>query len=93
MSQALVGGLIGVLGSSFIVKRIKEIKMYYADAGSHDVLVAVCVSSSCLVDHTDVDGTVNRDVSLSSNDLILGGKVTIKSGKMFIMSAVSIGML
>ena len=93
MSQALVGGLIGAIGSSFIVKRIKEIKMYYADVGSHDVLVAVCVSSSCLVDHTDVDGAVHRDVSLSSNDLILGGKVVIKSGKMFIMSAVQVGAL
>jgi len=93
MSQALVGGLIGAIGSSFIVKRIKEIKMYYADVGSHDVLVAVCVSSSCLVDHTDVDGAVHRDVSLSSNDLILGGKVVIKSGRMFIMSAISVGTL
>ena len=95
MKQALIGGLIGAIGASFVVKRVKEIKMYYADAGSgeHDVLIAVCVSSSCLVDHTDVDGVVRRDVSLSSNDLILGGKVVIKSGRMFIMSAVSAGVL
>jgi len=88
-----VGGLIGALGGSFIVKRIKEIKMYYADAGSHDVLVAVCVDSSCTVDHTDVDGTVRSDVSLNQYDMVLGSKVVVKSGRMFIMSAVSAGTL
>jgi len=93
MSQALVGGLIGAVGSAFVVKRIKELKMYYADSGEHDVLIAVCVSSSCVVDHVDVDGAVHRDVSLSSNDLILGGKVVIKSGRMFVMSAVYVGAL
>jgi hypothetical protein len=93
MSQALVGGLIGVLGSSFIVKRIKEIKMYYADAGEHDVLAAVCVDSSCTIDHTDVDGTVHSNVSLNQYDIVLGGKVEVKSGRMFIMSAVSVGTL
>jgi hypothetical protein len=93
MSQALVGGLIGALGSSFIVKRIKEIKMYYADAGVHDVLVAVCIDSSCTIDHTDVDGAVNSNVSLNQYDIVLGGKVVVKSGRMFIMSAVQAGAL
>ena len=95
MSQALVGGLIGAISSSFIVKRIKEIKMYYADAGSgvHDVLIAVCVDSSCTIDHTDVDGVVHSNVSLNQYDIVLGGKVTVKSGRMFIMSAASIGIL
>ena len=92
MRQALVGGLIGALGSSFVVKRVKEFKMYYADSGEHDVLVAVCVSGPCVVDHTDVDGTIHN-VSLAANDLILGGKVNIKSGKMFVMSAVYAGAL
>jgi len=93
MSQALVGGLIGAIGSSFIVKRIKEIKMYYADADVHDVLVAVCVDSSCTIDHTDVDGAVHSNVSLNQYDMVLGGKVVVKSGRMFIMSAVSAGTL
>ena len=93
MSQALVGGLIGAIGSSFVVKRVKEIKMYYADSGEHDVLVAVCVGGPCVVDHTDVDGAVHSNVSLAVNDLILGGKVAIKSGKMFVMSAVYAGAL
>jgi len=88
-----VGGLIGALGSSFIVKRIKEIKMYYADAGSHDVLVAVCVDSSCTIDHIDVDGAMHSNVSLNQYDIVLGGRVTVKSGRMFIMSAVSVGAL
>ena len=88
-----MGGLIGALGSSFIVKRIKEIKMYYADAGSHDVLVAVCVDSSCTIDHIDVDGAMHSNVSLNQYDIVLGGKVTVKSGRMFIMSAASIGIL
>ena len=93
MSQAVIGGLLGAVGASFVVKRIKELKMYYADSGEYDVLVAVCVSSSCTVDHVDVDGTMHSDMSLSSNDLILGGKVVIKSGRMFVMSAVSAGAL
>jgi len=93
MSQALIGGLVGAISSSFIVKRIKEIKMYYADAGVHDVLVAVCVDSSCTVDHTDVDGAVYSNVSLNQYDMVLGGKVVVKSGRMFIMSAVSVGAL
>jgi hypothetical protein len=93
MSQAVIGGLIGAVGASAVVKRVKEIRMYYADSGEHDVLVAVCVSSSCMVDHVDVDGTIHENVSLSSNDLILGGKVVIKSGRMFVMSAVYAGAL
>ena len=93
MKQALVGGLIGAIGSAFVVKRVKELKMFYADSGEHDVLVAVCVSNSCVVDHTDVDGSVHMDVSLAANDLILGGKVAIKSGRMFVMSAVYAGAL
>ena len=95
MKQALIGGLIGAVGASFVVKRVKEIKMYYADAGSgeHDVLIAVCVDSSCTVDHTDVDGAVHSNVSLNQYDMVLGGKVMVKSGRMFIMSAVSAGVL
>jgi len=93
MSQALVGGLIGTVGSAFVVKRVKELKMYYADSGEHDVLVAVCASDLCIVDHTDVDGAVYSDLSLAANDLILGGKVAIKSGRMFVMSAVYAGAL
>jgi hypothetical protein len=93
MSDILIDGLVGAIGSSFIVKRVKEIKMYYADASSHDVLVAVCESSSCVVDHIDVNGATHRDVSLSGGDLVIGGKVAIKSGRMFIMSAMSAGML
>ena len=93
MSQALLGGLVGAIGASFVVRRVKEIKMYYADSGEHDVLIAVCVSSSCVVDHVDVDGSAYSDISLSSNDLILGGKVVIKSGMMFIMTAEVAGMV
>jgi hypothetical protein len=93
MSQALVGGLAGVIGASFVVKRVKEVKMYYADSGEHDVLVAVCVDSSCTIDHTDVDGTVHSNVSLNQYDIVLGGKVVVKSGRMFIMSAVQAGVL
>jgi hypothetical protein len=95
VSQALVGGLVGAVGASFVVKRVKEVKMYYADAGSgeHEVLVAVCVDSSCTIDHTDVDGTVHSNVSLNQYDMVLGGKVAVKSGRMFIMSAVQVGAL
>jgi len=93
MSQALVGGLVGAVGASFVVKRVKEVKMYYADADVHDVLVAVCVDSSCTIDHTDVDGTVYSNVSLNQYDIVLGGKVAVKSGRMFIVSAVSAGAL
>ena len=93
MNQVVIGGLIGAVGSAFVVKRVKEIKMYYADSGEHDVLVAVCVSNSCVVDHTDVDGAVHSNVSMAANDLILGGKVAIKSGRMFVMSAVYVGAL
>jgi len=93
MSQALVGGLIGVVGSMAVIKRVKELKMYYADSGEHDVLVAVCASDLCIVDHVDVDGAVYSDLSLAANDLILGGKVAIKSGRMFVMSAVYAGAL
>jgi len=56
-------------------------------------LVAVCVSNSCVVDHVDVDGAVHSNVSMAANDLILGGKVAIKSGRMFVMSAVYVGAL
>ena len=93
MSQAVIGGLVGAVGASFVVKRVKEIKMYYADSGEYDVLVAVCVSNSCVVDHIDVDGAVHNNLSLATNDLILGGKVAIKSGRMFVMSAVYAGAL
>jgi len=93
MSQVLIGGLVGAVGASFVVKRVKEIKMYYADSGEHDVLIAVCVDSSCVVDHTDVDGTVHRDMSLHDSDLILGGKVVVKSGRMFIMAAEKVGVV
>jgi len=93
MSQALVGGLVGAVGASFVVKRVKEVKMYYADAGSHEVLVAVCIDSSCTIDHIDVDGTVHSNVSLNQYDMVLGGKVTVKSGRMFIMSVVQSGMI
>jgi len=93
MSQALVGGLIGAIGSAFVVKRVKELKMFYADSSEHDVLVAVCVSNSCVVDHTDVDGAVHSNVSMATNDLILGGKVAIKSGRMFIMTAETAGVI
>ena len=93
MKQALVGGLIGAVGSAFVVKRVKEFKMFYADSGEHDVLVAVCVSNSCVVDHIDVDGAVHSNVSMAANDLILGGKVAIKSGRMFIMTAETAGVI
>jgi len=93
MSQAVIGGLVGAVGSAFVVKRVREVKMYYADSGEHDVLVAVCVSNSCMVDHIDVDGAVHSNVSMAANDLILGGKVAIKSGRMFVMSAVYAGAL
>jgi hypothetical protein len=93
MGQALVGGLLSTFITSFIVKRVKEIKMYYADSGEHNVLIAVCVDSSCVVDHIDIDGRVYSNVSLSSNDLVLGGKISIKSGKMFIMAAEVAGMV
>jgi hypothetical protein len=93
MSQAVLGGLVGIIGSAFVIRRVKEIKMYYADSGEHDVLLAVCVSGPCIVDHVDVDGATYRDLSLHSNDLIIGGKVTIKSGRMFIMRAEVAGVL
>ncbi len=92
MSQVLLGGLIGAVGA-LIVRRIKEIRMYYTDSGTHDVLIAVCVSDTCVVDHTDVDGSVQHDVVLNVNDLVLGGRVAIKSGRMFIMRAEVAGML
>ena len=93
MSSVLLSGLASVVGSSLIVRRVKEIKTYYTSEGSHDVLVAVCVDSSCTVDHVDVDGGVYSDVSLSSGDLVVGGKVVIKSGRMFIMVAEKVGMI
>jgi hypothetical protein len=93
MSKVLLGGLVGIVGSMAIIRRVKEIKMYYADSGEHDVLIAVCVDSSCMVNHTDVDGTVYSDVVLNQNDLVLGGRVVVKSGRMFIMAAEKVGMI
>jgi len=93
MSNVLIGGLVGAVGASFIVKRVKEVKMYYTNSGEHDALIAVCVSDSCLVDHKDIDGEVQRDVNLSSNDLVIGGKVTVKSGRMFVMAAEKMGVI
>ena len=91
--SAVIGGIVGALGAAFVVRRVKEIKMYYADSGEHSVIAAVCASSSCTVDYTDVDGKMYSNMSLSTNDLILGGKVSIKSGRMFIMTAETAGML
>ena len=93
MSGIVLGGLAAAVGSALIVRRVKEIKTYYTSEGSHDVLVAVCVDSSCTVDHVDVDGSVYSDVSLSSGDLVVGGKVVVKSGRMFIMVAEKVGMV
>jgi hypothetical protein len=93
MSGIVLGGLAAAVGSALIVRRVKEIKTYYAGEGSHDVLVAVCVDSSCVVDHVDTDGSVYSDVSLSSGDLVVGGKVVVKSGRMFIMVAEKVGVV
>ncbi|MFZ8811071.1 MAG: hypothetical protein ACO2PN_23560 [Pyrobaculum sp.] len=93
MSKVLLGGLVGVVGSMAVIRRVKEIKMYYADSGEHDVLIAVCVDSSCVVNHTDVDGAVYSDVVLNQNDLVLGGRVVVKSGRMFMMVAEKVGVV
>jgi hypothetical protein len=74
MKQALVGGLIGAVGSAFVVKRVKELKMFYASSGKYDnVVVAVCVDQLCTVDHVDVNGNMYSNLQLHANDLILGG--------------------
>jgi hypothetical protein len=94
MSQALVGGLIGIVGSAAIVKRVREIKMIYTTSGEYsNVVIAVCVDQLCNVDHVDVDGRVYNDIPLSANDMIVGGKVTVKSGRMLIMTAETAGMI
>ena len=93
MSQALVTGLIGIVGSAAVIRRIKEIRMYYASEGQHNVLIAVCVSDGCLIDHVDIDGSMHNNVNLNANDLVLGGKVIIKSGRMLIMNAEVAGMI
>ena len=94
MSQALVGGLIGIAGSYAVVKRVKELKMFYATSGTYNnVVIAVCVDQSCTVNHTDVNGTTYNNLQLSTNDLIFGGDVTVVSGKMFIMTAEVVGMV
>ena len=91
--STVIGGIVGALGAAFVVRRVREIKMYYADSGDHSVIAAVCTSSSCTVDHVDIDGKAYNNITLSTNDLILGGKVNIKSGRMFIMTAETAGML
>jgi len=91
--STVIGGIVGALGAAFVVRRVREIKMYYADSGEHSVIAAVCASSSCTVDYTDVDGKAYSGITLSTGDLILGGKVSIKSGRMFIMTAETAGML
>jgi hypothetical protein len=94
MRQALVGGLIGALGSSFVVKRVKELKMFYASSGKYDnVVIAVCVDQSCTVNHVDVNGNTYSNMQLHANDLILGGSVTVVSGNMFIMTADVAGVI
>ena len=75
-----MGGLIGAIGSAFVVKRVKELKMFYADSSEHDVLVAVCVDQSCTVDHVDVNGNTYSNLQLNASDLIFGGSVTVVSG-------------
>ena len=94
MSQALVGGLVGAVGASFVVKRVKEIKMIYTTSGEYsNVVIAVCVDQMCVVDHVDVDGHVYSNLNLSSNDMVVGGKITVKSGKMFVMTAEVAGVV
>jgi hypothetical protein len=94
MSQAIVGGLIGAAASVAIVKRVREIKMFYATSGTYNnVIIAVCVDKSCIVDHTDVNGDVHRNVQLFANDMIIGGSVTVLSGRMFIMAFEAAGMV
>jgi hypothetical protein len=94
MKQALVGGLIGVVGSMAVVKRVKELKMFYASSGKYDnVVVAVCVDQLCTVDHVDVNGNMYSNLQLHASDLILGGSVTVVSGNMFIMTAETAGVI
>ena len=94
MSQALIGGLIGVVGSMAVVKRVKELKMFYTESGTYDnVVVAVCVDQRCVADHVDIDGQVYSDMDLSANDMVVGGKLTVKSGRMFVMVAEVAGMV
>jgi len=94
MSQALIGGLVGVVGSMAVVKRVKELKMFYTESGTYDnVVVAVCVDQRCVADHVDIDGRVYSDVALSANEMVVGGKLTVKSGRMFVMVAEVAGMV
>jgi hypothetical protein len=94
MSQAVLGGLIGILGSAAVVKRVREIKMVYTTSGEYsNVLIAVCVDQLCSVDHVDVDGNVYSNLALSMNDMVIGGKVVVKSGKMLVVTVEVAGMV
>ena len=94
MSQALVGGLMGIAGSIAVIKRVKELKMIYTTSGTYNnVVIAVCMDQLCNIDHTDIDGKVYSNIALSTNDMVMGGSVTVKSGKMFIMTAEVVGMV
>jgi len=94
MSNSIIGGLIGVAGSIAVVKRIRELKMIYTTSGTYsNVVIAVCVDQSCTVDHVDIDGKVYSGITLSANDMVMGGSVTVKSGRMFVMTAEVVGMV
>jgi hypothetical protein len=68
--------------------------MIYTTSGEYsNVVIAVCVDHLCNVDHVDVDGHVYSNLTLSSNDMVLGGKIIVKSGKMFIMTAETVGVV
>ena len=94
MSQAIVGGIIGALASTVVIKRVVNIDGIYVSSGAtiENVIFGVCVDNSgCEISYVDYDGN-NYTSTLANGDIVIAKKVDVRSGRMFALTFKTTGL-